>query len=93
MKGISGNPVLDAYHRMAVNPVGGTAPVQGPAPAAAPPSKDHAEISISAKARGLASSDASVNVEKVADLKRKIEAGTFQVDATVVAQRLIDRLA
>ena len=94
MKGISGNPVLDAYQRMSVNPVGGATPVQGPAPAAATPtSKDHAEVSISAKARGLANEgDTSVNVEKVAELKRKIEAGTFHVDASLVAQRLIDRL-
>ena len=53
MKGITGNPALDAYHRMAVSPINETRPTtkmdaeQSQAPAEA------AKVSISAEAREL----------------------------------------
>ena len=95
MKGIGGNPVLDAYQRMAVTQVGQAAPVRGTAPVATPTGNaEHAEVSISSQARGLASgAEAPVNAEKVADLKARVAAGNFQIDTKLIAQRILDRTA
>ena len=94
MKGISGSPVLDAYHRMAISPVGGAPAVQGPAPvASAQGGTENAEVKISAKARGLATDgDAAIDTAKVNDLKGRIESGDFKVNHAVVAQRMLERV-
>ncbi len=90
MKGIPGNPVLDAYHRMAVSPVQGTTAVQGPAPAQTPPSgSESAEVTISALGRDLATGGTH-DTAKVAELKARIAAGDFQIDPSHIAARLID---
>jgi flagellar biosynthesis anti-sigma factor FlgM len=93
MKGISGSPVLDAYHRMAISPVGGAPAVQGPAPvASAQGGTENAEVKISAKARGLATDgDSAIDTGKVNDLKAKIAAGDFTIDHAAIAQRLLER--
>jgi flagellar biosynthesis anti-sigma factor FlgM len=92
MKGISGNPVLDAYHRMAISPVQGAATVKAPAPVQNSPSgADNAEVKISAQARELATGASSTHDSaKVADLKSRIAAGDFQVDAARIAERMLD---
>jgi len=94
MKGVGGNPVLDAYQRMAISQVGQAAPVRGTTPVATPTGNaEHAEVSISSQARGLAGADAPVNAEKVADLKARVASGNFQIDSQLIAQRIIDRTA
>ena len=94
MKGISGSPVLDAYHRMAIKPVGGAPVVQGPAPVASPAGgAENAEVKISAKARGLATDgDAAIDTAKVNDLKAKIHNGEFQLDHAKIAERMLERV-
>jgi flagellar biosynthesis anti-sigma factor FlgM len=91
MKGISGSPVLDAYHRLA--PVGGAAKVQGPAPVASTPTTaENAEVRISAKARGLATDgDAAIDTAKVNDLKAKIASGDLHLDHAKIAHRILER--
>ncbi len=94
MKGISGSPVLDAYHRMAVSsPVGGAPAVQGPAPVVATTAgAENAEVKISAKARGLATdNDAAIDTAKVNDLKGKIANGDFKLDHEKIASRMLER--
>jgi len=94
MKGISGSPVLDAYHRAgAISPVGGAKAVEGPAPVASTPSgSENAEVKISAKARGLAmDGDAAIDTVKVNDLKAKIESGDFKLDHAKIANRMLER--
>jgi flagellar biosynthesis anti-sigma factor FlgM len=95
MKGITGNPVLDAYQQMAVAKVGATKPVAAsPSSAAsAGPNTSAAEVSISARARDLATSAAhTVDHAKVSDLKNQISNGSYRIDSHAVAQRLIDAL-
>lgn len=96
MKGITGNPALDAYHRMAISPVGAARPVgraeQTSAPTAA--STQAAQVTISARARDLAteSAERGVDVQKVEALKQRIAEGQFRVDAQAVASRMIEQL-
>ena len=97
MKGITGNPVLDAYQRGGVSKVGAAKAVEapaGPAPSAgAGPSSAAVEVSISSQARDLAShASAPVNYGKVEDVKNKIAQGTLKIDSHVVAQRLVNAL-
>jgi flagellar biosynthesis anti-sigma factor FlgM len=94
MKGITGNPVLDAYHRMAVNPVGAARPV---APAAASanttsPVGTAADVKISSRAYDLAASteQATVDAQKVESIKKRISEGSFQVNNELIAQRMLD---
>lgn len=96
MKGITGNPALDAYHRMAISPVGAARPlgrVEQTAPGNAA-STQAAEVKISAHARDLATEAAErgVDVQKVEALKQRIAEGTFRVDAHAVASRMIEQL-
>jgi flagellar biosynthesis anti-sigma factor FlgM len=93
MKGITGNPVLDAYGRMAISPVGAARPAEtiesgGNAGAASSPA---AEVSISANARDMAESG-RLDAEKVAVLKNQIAEGKFKIDSQDVARRMIDAL-
>jgi flagellar biosynthesis anti-sigma factor FlgM len=96
MKGITGNPVLDAYQRGGVSKVGAAKPVEqtGPvAPSVGGASTSAVEVSISSHARDLAAhSSQPVNHAKVEDVKNKINQGTFHIDSKVVAQRLLSAL-
>jgi flagellar biosynthesis anti-sigma factor FlgM len=95
MKGVSGNPALDAYQRMAISPVNG-------ARRAAPVSADietqpaqAAKVNISSEARTRASSAAEgqVDVQKVESLKAQVEGGTYQVNSKLVAGRMLDHVS
>ncbi len=96
MKGITGNPVLDAYQRGGVSKVGAAKPAEQ-AGAVAPGASGGAssaavEVSISSQARDLAASSQPINHAKVEDVKSKINQGTFHIDSKVVAQRLLSAL-
>ncbi|HET9958840.1 MAG TPA: flagellar biosynthesis anti-sigma factor FlgM [Polyangiaceae bacterium] len=94
MKGITGNPALDAYHRMGISPVGNARPaerVQGGSQAAV--SSPAAQVTISARARDLASESAgSVDPSKVEELRDRIASGNFQVDPRAVANKMMEQL-
>lgn len=95
MKGITGNPALDAYHRMAVTPVGAARPVERPAGAATSTNTGGAaaEVKISARARDLAAeANSHVDAQKVEALKQRIAEGSFRIDAQAVANKLIEQL-
>lgn len=89
MKGISGNPALDAYKSMAVKPISSANPS---APTEAAPARNAnqgaAKVSISAEARSLASGG-EVNHQKVEALKTAITSGTFKVNSREVAERML----
>ena len=96
MKGITGNPVLDAYQRGGVSKVGAAQQVAQTgeaAPSAGGPSTSAVEVSISSQARDMAAkSSQPINHAKVEDVKNRISQGTFQIDSHVVAQRLVGAL-
>jgi flagellar biosynthesis anti-sigma factor FlgM len=96
MKGITGNPVLDAYQRMTVSKVGAAKPAEAPAAASggSGPVTAAAEISISSPARAMASSlgNQSVDHQKVDDLKSQIAQNKYHIDSGVVAKKMIDAL-
>ena len=97
MKGITGNPVLDAYQRGGVSKVGAAKPADQ-AGAVAPsagggPSSAAVEVSISSQARDLAASSGSpINHAKVEDVKNQISQGTFHIDSKKIAERLLSAL-
>ncbi len=93
MKGITGNPVLDAYGRMAITPVSAARPVEAIESGGnvAGPSTPAAEVSISASARDLAASG-RFDASKVEALKAKIAEGTFRIDSQDVARRMLEAL-
>jgi flagellar biosynthesis anti-sigma factor FlgM len=93
MKGITGNPVLDAYGRMAVTSVGAARPAQtiesvGSASVASTPA---AEVTISSHAKDMAAGG-GFDAEKVEALKNTIAEGKFKVDSQDVARRMLDAL-
>jgi flagellar biosynthesis anti-sigma factor FlgM len=93
MKGITGNPVLDAYGRMAISPVGAARPTEviesgGNAGAASTPA---AEVTISAHARDMAAGG-RFDADKVEALKSQIAEGKFKIDSQDVARRMLDAL-
>jgi flagellar biosynthesis anti-sigma factor FlgM len=93
MKGITGNPVLDAYGRMAVGPVGAARsaePVEsvGSVSAASTPA---AEVTISSHARDMAAGG-RLDVDKVEALKSTIAEGKLKIDSHAVASRMLDAL-
>jgi flagellar biosynthesis anti-sigma factor FlgM len=93
MKGITGNPVLDAYGRMAVSPVGAARPAQtvesaGSASVASTPA---AEVTISSYAKDMAAGG-RFDAEKVDALKNTIAEGKFKIDSQDVARRMLDAL-
>ena len=97
MKGITGNPVLDAYQRGGVSKVGAAKAVEH-SNAAAPsagsgPGSAAVEVSISSQARDLAAQASQpVNYAKVESVKDKLAQGTFKIDSHLVAQRLLSAL-
>ena len=96
MKGITGNPVLDAYQRGGVSKVGATKAVEqtgAPAVSTGGASTSAVEVSISSQARDLAAhASQPVNHAKVEDVKSKISQGTFRIDSQLVAKRLLSAL-
>lgn len=93
MKGITGNPVLDAYGRMAISPVTAARPAEavetgGVAGGASTPA---AEVKISSTARDMAASG-KFDAEKVEALKNRIAEGKFKIDSQNVAKRMLDAL-
>jgi flagellar biosynthesis anti-sigma factor FlgM len=95
MKGVSGNPALDAYNRMAISPVGGANQVTRPEPEKpVSPAPAAAEVNISARARELASGgDAPpVDAQKVEELKNRIAEGTYSPDSATIAKRMLDAI-
>jgi flagellar biosynthesis anti-sigma factor FlgM len=97
MKGITGNPVLDAYQRGGVSKVGAAKPAEQAGPAAPSASggasTSAVEVSISSHARDLAASSSQpINHAKVEDVKNQISQGTFHIDSKVVAQKLLSAL-
>lgn len=95
MKGITGNPALDAYHRMAVSPVGAARPVERPVTAASTGTGGAAaaEVKISARARDLAAeANSTVDAQKVDALKQRILEGSFRIDSQAIATKLIEQL-
>ena len=93
MKGITGNPVLDAYGRMAIKPVGAARPAEavetgGSVSGASTPA---AEVTISSNARDMAAGG-RFDAEKVEALKGSIAEGKFRIDSKDVAHRMLDAL-
>jgi flagellar biosynthesis anti-sigma factor FlgM len=93
MKGITGNPVLDAYGRMAVTPVGAARPVEAveTGSSVSGVSTPAAEVTISTHARDMAAGG-RFDAEKVEALKTSIAEGKFKVDSQDVARRMLDAL-
>jgi flagellar biosynthesis anti-sigma factor FlgM len=93
MKGITGNPVLDAYGRMAITPVGAARPAQAIESSGnvSGPTTPAAEVSISAGARDLAAGG-RFDADKVASLKTQIAEGQFKINSQDVARRMLDAL-
>lgn len=52
-----------------------------------------ASVTISPEAQKLASASSAASATKVTELKAKIAAGEFKVDAKVVARKMVDELA
>lgn len=94
MKGITGNPVLDAYGRMAITPVGAARPAESvvePGSGAGGASTPAAEVTISSHARDMAAGG-RVDAEKVEALKAQIAEGKFKINSQDVARRMLDAL-
>ena len=93
MKGITGNPVLDAYGRMAVTPVGAARPAEAVETGgnAAGVSTPAAEVTISSHARDMAAGG-RLDAEKVEALKTQIAEGKFKINSQDVARRMLDAL-
>lgn len=95
MKGINGNPALDAYHRVAVTPVGAARPAD---PVATPRDPEisqtqAARVSISSTARELAAhKEESLNTDRVQELKQRIAEGNLQVNPQVIASKMLDAI-
>ncbi len=94
MKGITGNPALDAYHRMAVSPVKEARPAAKVDAGTPQAPAEAAKVSISAEARDLAASGTGgvVDTQKVEALKARIQEGSFQVDPHQIAGRILNEL-
>jgi flagellar biosynthesis anti-sigma factor FlgM len=96
MKGITSNPALDAYQRMAISPVGAANPAQPAAPVAdakgtAP---QIAKVSISDQARQLAAGgvDAPSDAAKVLALQDQLKSGSLEFDSKQIAARMLAAL-
>ena len=96
MKGITGNPALDAYNRMAISPVGGARPVQRPeaSPTTSQGGSEAAQVTISSRARDLATESAGQGIDtaKVERLRNEIAEGSFRSDSQKIAAKMIEQL-
>ena len=96
MKGITSNPALDAYQRMAISPVGAATPAQPAAPAADAKSTapQVAKVSISDQARQLAAgaTDGPYDAAKVAALQDQLKSGSLEFDSKQIAARMLAAL-
>ena len=94
MKGITGNPALDAYQRMAITPVTGAKPAEKVEGGGGHSTGEAAKVTISAAARDLALHAASggADAEKDQALRAKIQDGSFKIDPKAVATKLVDDL-
>jgi flagellar biosynthesis anti-sigma factor FlgM len=96
MKGITSNPALDAYQRMAISPVGAATPAQPAAPAADVKSAapQVAKVSISDQARQLAAGAAGgpYDAAKVAGLQDQLKSGSLEFDSKQIAARMLAAL-
>ncbi len=96
MKGITSNPALDAYQRMAVSPVGAASPAQPAAPVADAKNAGTqvAKVSISDQARQLAAgaADGPMDPEKVVRLQEQVNSGSFSIDSKQIAARMLTAL-
>jgi flagellar biosynthesis anti-sigma factor FlgM len=94
MKGINGNPALDAYQRVAVNPVNaarGVSKAQGVGEEPlSNPGEQAAKVSISSTARELAGAAGGKDTNRVTELKQQIEQGTFQINPEAIARKMLD---
>lgn len=93
MKGINGNPALDAYQRVSSISEARSARPVAPRAEEGGQAEPAARVSISSDARRLSTAGHASSEEKVAELRAAIQAGSYQVDAEAVARRLIDVLA
>jgi flagellar biosynthesis anti-sigma factor FlgM len=95
MKGINGNPALDAYQRVAVSPVNPARPADKVDVGHDQAGKEEAaKVSISNTARQLAAgAGEGHSAERVAELKSQVAQGTFQVNAGAIAGAMLDALA
>lgn len=92
MKGVSGNPALDAYQRMAISPVNGArraAPVSADVDAH-PAEAAKVNISSEARSRANGAAESQIDVHKVESLKAQVSDGTYQVNSKLVASRMLD---
>ncbi len=90
------NGHAQAYNRVALTPVSTSkiSSTSSSSGASVPVGTEAAEVSVSeeARARALASGSAGVNETKVAELKSKIDSGTYAVNTQMLAARLLDTL-
>jgi anti-sigma28 factor (negative regulator of flagellin synthesis) len=95
MKGITSNPALDAYQRMAISPVGAANPAQPVAPVteAKTAAPQVAKVSISDQARQLAvgAANGPFDPEKVARLRDQLSEG-LEFDSKQIAARMLAAL-
>jgi flagellar biosynthesis anti-sigma factor FlgM len=93
MKGIINNhSALTAYRRQtAVDPV--AAPQSAPRGegTGADSSVEAARVSISPRARALASGEGAIDSQKVEQLRNAIQSGTLKFNSQLVAERMIDQ--
>lgn len=98
MKGITSNPALDAYQRMAVSQVGGPRPQAKPAATDKEsdrvPNQQIAKVTISSEARQLAAgaTQGALDPEKVNQLKAAMDSNQLEFDSTKIAERLVAAL-
>jgi flagellar biosynthesis anti-sigma factor FlgM len=96
MKGITGNPALDAYHRMGISPVGSARPVDRPEASSSGTAagSSAAQVTISSRARDLATESAGQGVDaaKVESLRNQIAEGTYRSDPRAIAAKMIEQL-
>jgi anti-sigma28 factor (negative regulator of flagellin synthesis) len=98
MNGITSNPALDAYQRMAVTQVGAPRATQKATAtekeAGASSDQQIAKVSISSEARQLAigSTQGSLDPQKLGALKAAMDTNQLQFDSTKIAERLVAAL-
>jgi flagellar biosynthesis anti-sigma factor FlgM len=83
---------LEAYSRVALPTVSAPKAPASAASTVSTPGTEAAEISVSDEARALAARASSVDETKVAELKARIEDGSYAVNTQMLAARLLDTL-